>query len=438
MSFLSLAMGILISPCSDPDRGAVAYEFRQSKEMRDFEVLQGDWRVQGGGLVCISKNLRDEVRWRRSLPSAFRLEGELTAGTTLGLELTRTGVPTQILFDRRRQSVQVLENGRDLCQHHFEWPTHQSLVLHLKHDGSSLEIGIGGEDRWHVPCKPARGLRLISQRNQSRWDRLKIVPLAEQSEEFAANETQQLRLEDALSFLRRGEIPMARETFRALVPETPPDPRRELPSSLLLALNEWAWTDAEARRWDPVASLLHATRVESEDGTVSLHLPFRSSWSAEVLRTRRVDGDMLVVRCGSPPVEVRASRYDGRIRYWFGEEPRLLFIPGGNPTILARSRYQDLVLEKPGAEGRVSPRESKLALGGRDTTWFELTYVDPTSNAPQAPNVVREYFLQSRGNTHRWSVEGATTAIALVEDELAWMLNSIQLHNGMPAVPSER
>jgi len=430
-----LLFALILATSTSPPVEERTYHFSDKAEFSDFEIIAGRWGVSAGSLSCSSKGQQDELRWRRSLTLPASIHVQLETKGRFTLRTTSSTSACEVEFHRAKGTFQVRQGDRVLLDGYYLAPRSGPLDLRVKLIGAQVSVQVG-DDKDHAVSltEPVIGsirLSLLSHRSQSRLHSLAITradPPVEEGQpqpNRAQDEDDSLRLQDARALGEQGRWRDAWETLLPLLPER--GAWEDLPAPLLRLLNRIAVEEPRVRSRPPLEAWLESNRVQSRDGTVSAQRPLDATWTTEVPLARRVDGMLLVLECRVKGVRVEVHRYDHRVRYWFGEEPRTHFVQGSSATGLARARAADMVVEKPEARLLVEPRRSAQELGDQTTTEYVVRHLTKKENGK--PVEYREYHVVHRGNAHRLTIEGPPKALESLDAELRWILATFTFHS---------
>src|SRR5262249_58128123 len=113
-------------------------------------------------------------------------------------------------------------------------------------------------------------------------------------------------------------------------------------------------------------------------------------------------------------------RYDGKLKYWFGRDPKLVYCSGGGGPTLARARADEQKEFAPKSEWKRDVAKAKQPLDGEAAYAYELVAPDPAHEGAQRE--LRETFALYRGDTWRVTIAGDPLALELAADDLAFLL----------------
>jgi len=419
---------LLLLALSFPD-DTRSYEFVRPAELDDFQVERGSWAVQAGALQCSSKGSDDSLLWRRNAAAIQRIEWQIASSGRCELLLSAgKAPPLSIGVQRGEGTLEVRSEDRLLRRVFFEVrgrdPARVRLLL-----GEDLRVQVGDDVAVSVGVDPRQRpqLRIQSHETQSRFPRLEIVRGEESLNPRL--EDRGLRIDDALERSRQGRGTEALDLLEPLIelariagPASP-----TWPSDLRQTLQTLAVRDPALRHRSPLADLTARFKVTSRDTSVTLATPLSDGWTTELYPGRRVDGPVLAVRHETHQIEVLIRRYDQQFEYWFGEDPRVQLVGGGDNEALARARLADLRVEWTGAQVVSEVERHKAWMGDLDAYGWRMNYERAPGSRPAGPRQRHELYARFRGDTYRWSEDGPAEALALHADDLAWIRTSLAL-----------
>jgi len=419
-------------------RGAAAgdeksYPFSDADEFADFTVVSGRWAVSAGCLACASKGDADEVEWRRRLDLPATVELGLASRGGCTLRVADEGAVADVTIDRAAGRFTVHQGDKVLRESWFVASRTGVLDVVVEVGRGTLAVRVGDDERQEVPLgTPLEGrvrLALLSHRDQARFTSLLIRRASRAEDQGGAgqdgreSEDSRLHREDATRLVDEGRY---REAFAVARPHLPAEAAREQVSGEWLRLaNRLVLGEPRLRREEPLARWLEETRCASRDGTVSVQTPLDRRWSATAPLARRVDGELLELACAAAGVKVTVYRYDQRVEYWFGEQPRTLFVPGGAAPELAKARFADFLVELPEARAVEAPHTLPRVPGRPAMTAFTVRHAAADGAGEWE---LREVHAVHRGNAHRLTIEGAPERLSALAPELSWILETWSFH----------
>ena len=370
-----------------------AYDFSAESQLGDFESRSGSWLVASGTLWCTSKGTHEELRWRRPLSARGSLKVTLTGAGCFALEL----------------------GG-------------EARVVALRWSPAALDVRVGDDEEVRAALPPEASapfttLSLVSVKSQPRLDDLSIERIATGSDATAApgavtSEDQQIALEQATRKLEAGDAAGALERVADQLPRD--GAAAPLPPQLARLLQRIGARDEKLREKEPLKSRYAARVVKAQDGSASLVLPLDANVVVEAVEIHRTDGRVLALASKEPAWKLEVVRYDSKLQYWFGRDPRLVYCSGGGGPTLARARADEQKEFAPKSEWKRDVAKAGRPLDG-ETAWaYELLRPDGAREAGKTE--LQETFALHRGDTWRVTVEGDPNALALAADDIAFLL----------------
>jgi hypothetical protein len=410
----------------------LAYKFDHEKELSDFERLAGSWTISAGSLWCTSKGPREELRWRRSITARGRATVQLIGAGRIALSLKCGEQETLVRLDRSAGRVEIEADGQPLAERPFESKPLGLLELRLGWELGRLSIAVGDDEAFTITRSGARapfdGFSLVSQKSQPRIEALVLErePVADPALTAAGalTEAQKVAIERATQLLAADDAGAALAQLEGALGETPP-PAAEWPAAFLLALQRVGLRRPALLAREPFEPLVASRALPAADRSSTLTLPLRPGWSGAAAPIRRADGPVFTATLVDPPLAVEVYRYDQKLKYWFGRDPRLVYSSGGGGATLGRARadeQQDLHANS--TRVREFDRSAR-ELDGEKAWQYELSW--PTPDDPQKTAGLREIFFLHRGDTWRITVAGSPLALQLAADDVDWLLARFRL-----------
>ena len=391
------------------------YSFADPEDLEHFVVLQGRWSVYSQTLVCNSDGSRDEIRWRRAIRPGSSIATSIGSAESCGILLADPAHSWLFLVDKTAGELRITENDAPRKVAYFDWPLSKPITLGITVETSSLKIDIG-ESSLELPIDHHEhdwSLSLINNSPRCRFLDLKITRPED------ADDTEAESREIALSLAQQAFDHGDWQRALSLLQGQKPIP--ELEPESLLTLNRWTMTEPRIRRVPAIEAYVQQRTLESTDGEIRMTLPFRGTWSGESPMLRRTEGTMLRMACGVPWAQVEVFRYDARIDYTFGQEPKIAFLPGGNFESIAAARFADLKVELPEARELEALTEDRGLLPGQNASRYSLSYASDAGR-----KVISEVFLRHRGNTVRITAECLESDLRVLTEELHWLRQTVE------------
>jgi len=408
-----------------------AYDFSAESQLGDFEPRSGSWLVASGTLWCTSKGAHEELRWRRPLSARGSLKVTLTGAGCFALELGGEARVVALRVDRSSRRWRVEADGRPVLERAFEPSTSGPLVVALRWTPAALDVRVGDDEEVRAALPPEASapfttLSLVSVRSQPRLDDLSIERIATGGDATAApgeagavaNEDQQIALEQAARKLEAGDAAGALERVADLLPRG--GAAAPLPAALARLLQRIGARDEKLREKEPLKSRYAARLVRAQDGSASLVLPLDADVAVEAVEIHRTDGRVLALESKEPAWKLEVVRYDAKLEYWFGRDPRLVYCSGGGGPTLARARADEQKEFAPKSEWKRDVAKAGRPLDGESAWAYELLRPDAAHEGGKIE--LHETFALHRGDTWRITVEGDPNALALAADHLAFLL----------------
>jgi hypothetical protein len=310
----------------------------------------------------------------------------------------------------------------------FDPPTSGPLVVALRWSPAALDVRVGDDEEVRAALPPEASapfttLTLVSVKSQPRLDDLSIERIATGSDATAApgavtSEDQQIALEQATRKLEAGDAAGALERVADQLPRD--GAAAPLPPQLARLLQRIGARDEKLREKEPLKSRYAARVVKAQDGSASLVLPLDANVVVEAVEIHRTDGRVLALASKEPAWKLEVVRYDSKLQYWFGRDPRLVYCSGGGGPTLARARADEQKEFAPKSEWKRDVAKAGRPLDG-ETAWaYELLRPDGAREAGKTE--LQETFALHRGDTWRVTVEGDPNALALAADDIAFLL----------------
>lgn len=406
----------------------LAYKFDGDKELADFELVAGSWTISAGSLWCTSKGAREELRWRRALTARGAATLELIGAGRVALAFKSGAQETLVRIDRADGRVAIVADGAPIAERSFEAKATRPLVLRVRWELDLLTVAVGDDEAVAVTrpgaLAPFDGLALLSLKSQPRFEALTVE--REPTQDLPGTgpgskltEAQRVAIERATELLAADDATAALEQLRAALGDSPP-PAGEWPPALLTMVQRVGLRRPSLIAREPLAALARQATVAAADGSATFAVPLRPGWSATALPIRRADGPVFTASCSDPPLAVEVYRYDQKLKYWFGRDPRLVYSSGGGGATLGRARADEQQdLHRDAARIREFDR-SEHEIDGEKAWEYELSWPDPAD--PQKTLGLREVFFLHRGDTWRITIGGSPLAQQLAADDLAWLL----------------
>lgn len=412
----------------------LAYRFDSTNDLADFEVLSGAWSISSGSLWCTSKGAREELRWRRSITPRGRATLTLIGAGRVVVALKSGAQETQVALDRGEARVAIEADGTALSARSFEAKPTGALTLKVAWELDRISVAVGDDESFAVTrpgaFAPFDGIAFLAQKSQPRFDELVIErePTLDLDDDATGGrkltEAQKVAIERATQLLAGDDADAALDQLRAALGETPPPPS-EWPPALLLMLQRVGLRRPVLVGREPIEALAKAAALPAADGSATLGLPLRPGWTGVAAPIRRSDGPVFTATCADPPLAVEVYRYDQKLKYWFGRDPRLVYSSGGGGATLGRARADEQQDLHPGA---IRVREFDRAaheIDGEKAWEYELSWPDPAD--PQKTAGLRELYVLHRGDTWRITIGGSPLAQQVAADDLAWLLARFRL-----------
>ncbi|MBL8840091.1 MAG: hypothetical protein JNL90_01015 [Planctomycetes bacterium] len=416
------------SPSQRAPFEVLLYKFDAERDLVEFEPLAGSWSISAGSLWCTSKGPREELRWRRALTPRGKVTARLLGGGKVALLLRAGEQETQIVVDRAASRVAVECDGAPLAARAYEATAGAALALAVAWELDRLSVRIGDDEPFTLTrpgALPLDGLALLSFQSQPRFDELAIEreptreALPSAAGVRALSESERLAIEQATQLLEGDDAPAAFERLRAALGERVAK-AAEWPAPLLALLQKVALRRPALRSREPLAALVAAATLAAADGSATLVLPLRPAWSGEALPIRRTDGPVFLLRCADPQLAVEVYRYDQKLKYWFGRDPRLVYSSGGGGSTLGRARADEQHDFHARCQLVREFERSGRSIDGESAWEYEIAWPDADDGARTLG--LRELFVLHRGDTWRITVAGAPLAQQLAADEIEWLL----------------
>ena len=322
------------------------YKFDRETELADFEPLTGSWTISAGSLWCTSKGAREELRWRRAVTARGSATLQLVGAGRVALALRSGQQETLIRLDRGAGRVAIEADGQPLAERPFEAKALGALELRVHWELDRLRVTVGDDDAFITTRPDARApfdaLSLLSQKSQPRFESLRLErePIADPALNRAGGaltEAQKVAIERATQLLAADDAGDALDQLRSALGATPP-PAAEWPPAFLLTLQRVGLRRPGLLQREPFAPLVASRALAAADDSATLTLPLRPGWSGAAAPIRRADGPVFTASCADPPLTVEIYRYDQKLKYWFGRDPRLVYSSGGGGATLGRAR----------------------------------------------------------------------------------------------------
>ena len=407
-----------------------AYDFSAESQLGDFEPRSGSWLVASGTLWCTSKGTHEELRWRRPLSARGSLKVTLTSTGCFALELGGGERVVALRVDRSSRRWHVEADGRPVLERAFEPPTSGPLVIALRWSPSALDVRVGDDEEVRAALPPEASapfttLSLVSVRSQPRLDDLTIERIATGSDATAApgavaSEDQQIALEQAARRLEAGDAAGALERIADQLPPPRDGAATPLPPQLAHLLQRIGARDEKLREKEPLKSRYAARVVKAQDGSASLVLPLDANVQVEAVEIHRTDGRVLALESKAPAWKLEVVRYDSKLQYWFGRDPRLVYCSGGGGPTLARARADEQKEFTPKSEWKRDVAKAGRPLDGESAWAYELLRPDAAREGGKSE--LHETFALHRGDTWRVTVEGDSNALEQAAEHLAFLL----------------
>jgi len=407
----------------------LAWRFDSEKELADFETLAGTWTLSAGSLWCTTKGAREELRLRRPLNARGSATLTLFGGGRVALLLKAGAQETLVRVDRGEGRIAVEADGAPLAERPFEAKATGLLPFKVAWELDQLKVSVGDDEPFDVARPGAKApfdsLAIVSLKSQPRFDALVVErePVVELPPDVPGarnlTEAQKVAVEQAGALLASDDTNGAFEKLRDALGEPPP-PAGEWPAPLLLMAQKVALRRPVLAGREPLAALVKSLERAAADGSATLTLPLRPGWSCEAAAVRRADGPVFTATCADPLVAVEIYRYDQKLTYWFGRDPKLVYTSGGGGATLGRARADEQQDLHAGATRVRDFDRSPRDVAGEKAWEYELSWPDPADR--QKTMGQRELFFLHRGDTWRITLVGSPLAQQVAADDLAWLL----------------
>lgn len=412
---------------------SLLYRFDAERDLADFEPLSGSWSLSAGSLWCTSKGAREELRWRRALTPRGRVTARLLGVGRVALLLRAGAQETQVVLDRGAGQVAIEADGAPLAQRSFESKPGRALALQVEWELDRLKVRVGDDESFTVvrsgSAGPFDGFALLSLQSQPRFEELTIErePVAETAVRATGraplSEGQRLAVEQATRLLEADDPGRALELLRESLGSKPPD-AAEWPAPLLTLLQRVGLRRAALLTREPLATLVAAAKLSAADGSATVTLPLQPGFSGEAAPFRRTDGLVFTLRCADPPLAIEIYRYDQKLKYWFGRDPRLVYSSGGGGATLGRARADEQQDLHPRAERVRAFERSDHEVDGEHAWEYELAWPDPDDASRTLG--LRELFVLHRGDTWRLTIAGSPLAQQTAAEDLTWLIERLR------------
>jgi hypothetical protein len=426
-----------------PPSETLRYKFDAASELDDFDAIAGSWTISTGNLWCTSKGAREELRWRRDLSAAGSASVKLVGAGRVALALStgKADSPQELLvrLDRGEQRIAVECGGKVLLERPFEPPASGPIALAVDWTLDHVLVRVGDDEplRADRPAcdAPFARLALLSMKSQPRFDDLVVVRETPAPRPETApgegppplGEDQRIAIERASKRIEAGDLDAAFELVAKSLPpaatgnDGAPAP---LPEPVVVILERLGTLKPALKAKPPLKERVAAATIAAKDGSATLVLPLRAGWSATTPEIRRIDGPVFTLKCDAPKLEVEVYRYDQKLKYWFGRDPKIVYSTGGGGPTLGRARADDEKDQHPQSTLTRPFEKSKVELGG-PTYEYELAWPDPED--PGRTRALRELFTLHRGDTWRVTITGSPLDLDLARDDVEWLLSGFEL-----------
>jgi hypothetical protein len=451
---MSLALPLLLAVLAVPTPAAVSpwpaardesftYAFASDKELADFQVVSGRWSVSTGQLWCTTNDARAELAWRRALSADGSVQVTLAGAGRVAIALRAGEKETLVRVDRAARKVAVECDGKPIVERLFEAAAGTPMALAVRFTARRLDVRVGDDEAIEV-ARPDAGapfekLALLSFQSQPRFDDLVVHrdalrPAGGPATDVDAvpmDEELRIAVERATERLDQGDVDAAFDTIAKALPrpaddkdhakpKAAPEPAAaHWPDAVLALLQQIGARKPALVAREPLASAAAGATVAAKDGSAKLTLPLRRGWKADTPDVVRTDATLFVVH-GPSGLTVTAQRYDQKLTYWFGRDPKLVYTKGGGGPTLGKARADEQKELHAKSEFVRAFDASRQSLGGETTFDYELAWSDP-QDATKA-TTLREYFALRRGDTWRLSIEGASNDVRLASGDLDWIV----------------
>jgi hypothetical protein len=424
------ALAALQEPAQQAPRlERLAWRFDSEKELADFEGLTGTWTISAGSLWCTTKGAREELRLRRSLNARGSATLTLFGGGRVALLLKAGAQETLVRVDRGEGRIAVEADGAPLAERSFEAKPTGLLSFKVAWELDQLHVTAGDDEPFDVARPGAKApfdsLAIVSLKSQPRFDALVVErePVVELPPDVPGGrnltEPQKVAVEQAGALLAADDVNGAFDRLRDVLGDPPP-PASEWPAPLLVMAQKVALKRPVLAGREPLAAVVKTLERPAADGTATLTLPLRPGWSCEAATVRRTDGPVFTASCTDPLVAVEVFRYDQKLTYWFGRDPKLVYTSGGGGATLGRARADEQQDLHAGATRVRDFDRSAREIAGEKAWEYELSWPDPDDK--QKTMGQRELFLLHRGDTWRITLVGSPLAQQVAADDIAWLL----------------
>jgi hypothetical protein len=425
-------------PVPAPAREAAerrAYDFSTESQLADFDARSGSWSIASGTLWCTSRGAHEELRWRRTLTPRGTLKVTLAGAGHFALEFGTGAQRAAVRVDRSSARWHVEADGHPVLARAFEPPQSGPLAVALRWSTGAFDVRVGDDEEVHAALPdgwtaPFTELSLVSVRSQPRLDDLvieRLGPAVDGTTAAAAavpGEEQRLAIEQATRKLEAGDAAGALEQIVAQIPPPRAGAPSPLPPAVAHLLQRIGQRDEKLREKEPLKSRYAARVVRAQDGSASLVLPLAADVQVERVAVHRTDGRVLSLKSREPAWSLEVVRYDGKLQYWFGRDPRLVYCSGGGGPTLARARADEQKGFAPKSEWKHDVAKAKQPLDGEGAYSYELLRPDPAREG--ATTEMRETFALHRGDTWRVTIEGDPAALETAAEDLAFLLSTFR------------
>jgi hypothetical protein len=428
-------------PVPAPARDAAerrAYDFSAESQLADFDARSGSWNIASGTLWCTSRGAHEELRWRRTLTPRGTLKVTLAGAGHFALEFGTGAQRASVRVDRSSARWHVEADGRPVLERAFEPPQSGPLAVALRWSTGAFDVRVGDDEEVHAALPdawtaPFTELSLVSVRSQPRLDDLVIERLGPAGDGTTAaggagaavpGEEQRLAIEQATRKLEAGDAVGALDQIVAQIPPPRAGAPAPLPPAVARLLQRIGQRDEKLREKEPLKSRYAARVVRAQDGSASLVLPLAADVQVEKVAVHRTDGRVLSLKSLEPAWSLEVVRYDGKLQYWFGRDPRLVYCSGGGGPTLARARADEQKGFAPMSEWKHDVAKAKQPLDGEGAYSYELLRPDPAREGARIE--MRETFALHRGDTWRVTIEGDPAALETAAEDLAFLLSTFR------------
>jgi len=427
----ALAAALLLATARDGE--SFRYRFDSRDELDDFEVVAGAWSVSTGSLWCTSKGAREELRWRRDLTPSGTARLRMAGAGSVAIALGAGRRETLVRLDRAAARVAVEFDGEAALERPFEAPAAGALRLAVAWNGDQVEVTVGEDEPLRVArppdSPPFTRLALLAFRSQPRFEELEVAREVPRGRAGAGAsqipEEQRIAVELATRRFDEGDAAGAFDLLAKSLPAGGNGQPPALSEPAVLLLQKLGAVRAELRAKEPLRSRAAAATVAAKDGSATLVSPLRAGWSVQAHEIVRTDGPVFTLAFTEPALAVEVQRYDQKLKYWFGRDPRIVYCSGGGGPTLGRARADEQQEFHAKAVFTRPFGKRALEISGTATYEFELAWPDPAD--PARTIALREHFLLHRGDTWRISIRGSPLAFKLAQSDLDWLLATFRL-----------